>query len=231
MTLSISFQTLTTPPPFAFGYTFKLTFEERLLVGFELEYLNREDVTQEELEAEGFTENDNFSWAGELGKPWLDRLQSKIGAVKLVDISKEVDSWLFMRIEQDQKTIQGHPVDPMEWEFILQELMQAVLEKAGREAPFSLNLLHVSDQNKKLYTLTGSFETLKATINGKSVEWEALTTLMQIIYAFDVDQQVEKSPKKIGIWLDEDVSGHYQRLLQASNKKYKIEEIIRLVSK
>lgn len=230
MILSISYQTLTTPPPFALGYTFKLTFEKTLLVEFELEYLNREEVTQEELEAEGFTENDSFNWTGELGKAWLNRVQNKIGPEKLADISSEMDTWLFFRLERDQETTQGHPVNQAEWEFILQELMQAVFEKAGREAPFSLSLLHIDGQGKKLHTFTGKFETLSASIDGKEVAWEKLTALMGAIYAFDAEEKVEKNPKKSGIWLDTDGSGYFQQLIQGSNKKIKIEEILRLIS-
>ena len=54
MNVKVSYQTLQLPPPFAFAYTLDLTFsEDQIDISYALEFMNREDITLEEIEEEG----------------------------------------------------------------------------------------------------------------------------------------------------------------------------------
>ena len=90
MNVKISYQTLQLPPPFAFAYTLDLIFQEdRLDISYELEFMNRDQISLEEIEEEGYSEDDDFNWKGSLGKVWVDNLQNDLSQIELEDESEE----------------------------------------------------------------------------------------------------------------------------------------------
>jgi hypothetical protein len=59
--LKINYTTNQVPPPYAHEYSLNIAFNgKNLEVGFELNYIHRDDISQEEIAAEGFSENDDF---------------------------------------------------------------------------------------------------------------------------------------------------------------------------
>lgn len=217
MNLSISYQSLTLPPPYAFGYTLELSLnQDSLSVDFQLEYLDREDVDIEEIEAEGFTSDDNFSWQGTLGDAWVKTVQSKLKTLVLEERSADEDHWLFMKNDNRQ----GHPHDAEEWLYLLQELMQAIYEKAGRERQLEVAIRHVeSAENAESFLVVASFEKRQASINEKPIDWEYLKDLMTLLYNQEYAEETTKKTKQKGLWLDFSNEGYFQEMRGKGKKK------------
>ena len=72
-TFSLKYQTAENiPAPFAHAIEINGSLDQELELSFELTYLDREDLTEDEILEEGFTTNDNFTWKGTLPKVWVD---------------------------------------------------------------------------------------------------------------------------------------------------------------
>ena len=208
MNVKVSYQTLQLPPPFAFAYTLNLTFnEESLDIQYELEFMNREQITLEEIEEEGYSENDDFSWQGSLGKEWVDNLRDDLDQIELEDESEDFNIYLHVEFDDERE---GLAVLAEDWDFRLQELIQAIYEKAGLEAKLIMKLMHINGNEHAIYQLEGSFEHLSGSVNNKPIEWEALHELVEDIYTIDFDEEPIEKPNKDGLWIDPDGSGQYQ---------------------
>lgn len=219
MNVKISYQTLQLPPPFAFAYTLDLTFQkEELQVSYELEFLNRDQISLEEIEEEGYSENDDFSWKGSLGKVWVDNLQEDLAQIELEDESEDFN--IYLHVEFDNGN-QGLAVLAEDWDYRLQELIQAIYEKAGLEAKLQMKVLHIAGNKRAFFEIEGSFEKLSGTVNKKPIDWEELHLLMEDIYTIDFDEEPVTKPEKDGLWIDPDGTDNYQLFDQQAGPKAK----------
>lgn len=235
MKVNISYQTLQVPPPFAFAYTLNLEWlNERLTATYHLEFLDRDTLSPEEIAAEGYSEDDDFSWSGELDQTWAELLQAQLADVDLQDESEDMNVYLFMEItdeESNEESGHAEPVD--EWDMRLQEVIQAIYEKAGVEEPLKMTIQWMSGKDLDKYKIQGSFVDRSASINGQNMDWETLHDLMRSVYEADFEEaKPKKSPTKDGIWVDLDQSGqffHLDTLAQKSDIEA-IENILGQVS-
>lgn len=208
MNVKISYQTLQLPPPFAFAYTLDLIFQEdRLDISYELEFMNRDQISLEEIEEEGYSEDDDFNWKGSLGKVWVDNLQNDLSQIELEDESEEFNVYLHVEFDDGH---QGLAVLAEDWDYRLQELIQAVYEKAGIEAKLKMQLLNIEGSQRSFFEVEGSFEELSGTVNKKAIDWDELHLLMEDIYTIDFDEAPVTKPEKDGLWIDPNGSGDYQ---------------------
>ncbi len=208
MNVKISYQTLQLPPPFAFAYTLDLTFHDNGLdLSYALEFMNREELSLAEIEAEGYSENDDFSWNGNLGKVWSENLWNDLSQIELEDESDAFNVFLHLEFDDER---QGQAVLAEDWDYRLQELIQAIYEKAGVEATLLMKLLHIEGRERTYYELTGSFENLSGAVNQKPIDWEDLHRLVEDIYTIDFEEKPVGTPNQDGLWIDPDGSGNYQ---------------------
>ena len=208
MNVKVSYQTLQLPPPFAFAYTLDLTFsEDQIDISYALEFMNREDITLEEIEEEGYSENDDFNWEATLGKVWVDNLMNDLDQIELEDESEDFNTYLHVEFEDGRE---GLAVLAEDWDFRLQELIQAIYEKAGVEAKLQMKILHIEGNQRSFYEVEGSFENLSGSVNKKPIDWEELHLLVEDIYTIDFDGEVFDKPESTGLWIDPDGSGNYQ---------------------
>ncbi|MFY0605418.1 MAG: hypothetical protein JXR10_01815 [Cyclobacteriaceae bacterium] len=211
MKVKISYQTLQLPPPHAFAYTLELDFQpQKLGIKYDLEFLNREEVSAEELEEEGYTENDNFSWSGELGEVWVQDLQQDIMDAELEDESDDFNIYLHMEISDGEETVAGLAVMAEDWDYRLQELIQAIYEKAGIESPLQLKFIHLENGSSEYYEVKASFEHQTAQINKTGISWEDLHELMSDVYAINFEEDFVDKPKTNGLWVDPNGLSGYQ---------------------
>ncbi len=127
MKVKISYQTIQLPPPHAFAYTLELVFKpKKLEIKYNLEFLNREEVTAEELEEEGYSDNDDFSWSGELGEAWVNDLQQDLMDAELEDESDDFNIYLHIEISDGEENVSGLALLAEDWDYRLQELIQAI---------------------------------------------------------------------------------------------------------
>ncbi len=229
MIVRISYQTLLLPPPFAFAYTMELDFKnEQIEIKYDLEFLNRDEISLEEIEAEGYSENDDYSWQGTLGKVWYDDLYNDIHQIELEEETEEINVYLHMEVQSnDNFENEGLVVLAEDWDYRLQELIQAIYEKDGIEAPLSLTCINVKNGNKETFHLKGTFEHKTATINDQPIDWEQMHELVADIYAIDLESEPVSKVKGDALWIDPASDGAYFNFDElAGPKAVKIKERI-----
>ncbi|WP_462249807.1 hypothetical protein [Ekhidna sp.] len=191
MNLVFSYQQQQLPPPFSYAAVMRLEFvagAESINVEFDLTYLNRESVSESELKAEGFTNDDDLKWEGTISSRW----QEDLSEISQSNFSNDPDSETYIHVSLDSKSL-GFPADVAKANFLFQELLQAVLEKSNIEAP--LNVVCYLDQME--YNLTWSFSDRTIDCNGTvSSDWVHCRKLLEHIYSLDFESFVPKKKKK-----------------------------------
>lgn len=203
------------PPPYSYRYVLKLKPSFQFFhADLQLAYTHRDELDADEIEAEGFGENDDYQWRGNLEKVWRDTVEKLLARTQIEAVNEWDDDsdMLLLEWEQKDKTHKGQPNNLEEWLYLAQELVQAVYETAGRERAFELSVLDIQPQSTVQATLTGSFKTrtaqIKQVVNGKSsvkfYPWEQLSPLMEALYAPDwfAEKAQPDKPKRAGLYLN-----------------------------
>ncbi|MEQ9007824.1 MAG: hypothetical protein RLP12_08070, partial [Ekhidna sp.] len=136
MVITISYQPQHLAPPFAYAAVFKFEIgSKEITAELTLEYLGRDTISLDELKAEGFTKNDDYSWRGVIDPKW----KADILSFSTLQIQSEPDSeiYLHIAIEDEQK---GFAKDIQSADVLFQELLQAVIEQDQIEAPLKIQL-------------------------------------------------------------------------------------------
>ncbi|AQG79124.1 hypothetical protein [Spirosoma montaniterrae] len=240
--LQIRFQTARSlPAPYAYFYTLAAKpANTAVQIDFSITYPDRDDIDDDELLAEGFTRDDDFSWSGQLPNAWLQTLTELISKTQLRAVDEDAldeddEFWDVMLEQNGQQRQTGRPTDTDGWQYSLQELIQAIYEKMGRERPFELTFLSQNGPNDSFERrVTASFadrsvliRTMQNQRDEKSYRpWSALKRLMSEIYAhdYDPDESQPKRPRQPGQWLNLGTDEWYE----ISDKKKIAELLMRL---
>lgn len=218
MKVKISYQTLLLPPPFAFGHTLDLSLEkDELQVAYELEYLNRDTIGKEEIESEGYSEDDNFEWKGSLGKVWRDEFEVLLKDIELEPNNSNENIWMHFKISENGDEKSGLVKDVDFWDFKTQELIQAIYEKAQIELPLSMKFIVKEGSSSERYEIKGQFEHRKSTVNDREIPWKAMQEVAETIFSMEFEQEPVKKPKADGIWVDLSGEGDFCQVM--ANKK------------
>ena len=139
----IRFQTApSVPAPFSHYDTFKLFIdsESKINVDFSINYVDRDELSEEEILDEGFSMDDNYTWKGGVPALWIKEFQQIISASHIIRKreEKEFEEFVEIEFEEDGKRVTVYPVDKERWAYFVQEFMQAIFEISGRESPFEL---------------------------------------------------------------------------------------------
>lgn len=124
------------PPPLAFRAMIRISSSPGgAEVEFSRTYVGREEIPVSEIEAEGFTADDDFSWQGILPAFWHTETNKLIANSEWVPASEtqvlfsagDGEDWL-------------SPLRENRWIVFCEELIQACLEESGRELPMEMVL-------------------------------------------------------------------------------------------
>ncbi|MBC7570608.1 MAG: hypothetical protein H7319_12845 [Spirosoma sp.] len=218
-TLQIRYQTARSlPAPYAYFYTLALTpLVGELGVELTLVYPDRDDMDEEELLADGFTPDDDLTWAGRLPQTWRQTMLTLADKARLKPVDEdqlsEDDEFWSVRIETPNvPTRQGRPQHADDWQYVVQELIQAIYERAGRERPFELTYLKIrSPADVQETRLTASFASRTVQVftshneqeRTRTLPWPTLQRVMSAVYAPDYDPEKarHKRPREAGHWL------------------------------
>lgn len=218
--LQIRYQTARSlPAPYAYFYTLTThpVASTALQIDLAITYPDRDDIDDDELIAEGFTRDDDFSWSGRLPKAWLDSMTNLIAKTRLQPLDEDSldddDDFWDMTIEADGGTKQGMPANADDWHYLIQELVQATYEATGRERPFELIYLNLSSQQgDQEVQLTASFAERTVSILNRqnrrertqTLPWASLQRIMSKVYEHDFkpEQAQLNRPKRDGHWLN-----------------------------
>lgn len=200
------------PAPFSNFYNLDINLisREELEVDFSITYTDREDMSEDEIIDEGFTLNDDFKWKGALPALWIKEFDTIFSSSKIIRQreEEEYEDFIEIELEENSKLVTVYPVDKDRWNYFLQELMQAIFEKAGREKPFELNYLNIDTADKTTIDLTASFAHKEFSVvkNGgevKKLKWSQLEKVMDTVYKaeFLEDNATESKPTKNGSYI------------------------------
>lgn len=207
------------PPPYYYTYRLQVNFaEEDTPASYAIRYLQREELTEDEILDEGFTLDDDWEWKGKLPGNWrnalLEQIKKQSWPTKAEKLA-EGDAGLQISLlgEGDKVLFDGKPADIASWEYFLQELIQATYEIAQKEAPFELVYREIKKGNE-IYEirLKASFaeRSMQAQeledgqeVNNIQPDWKLLKNLMKTIYIpdYDYENAREQEPKKRGQYI------------------------------
>lgn len=180
MKLTLSYQTQHLPPPFAYAVVIVFNkSDNKTSVTFNLEYLDRASVSDDELRAEGFSRSDDLSWSGELNTKW----SSDIESFQHFGFEEEPNDTSYLHIALDGSLL-GFPKQIEQAELVFQELLQAILETAEIEAP----LYSECRINNKIHKISWLFAERVVELDGKKIHnWEQGRELLKTIYSLDLE--------------------------------------------
>lgn len=220
-TIQIRYQTARSlPAPYAYFYvlTAQAIASQSLQIDLAITYPDRDDIDDDELIAEGYTRDDDFKWSGRLPKTWLSTFDSFIGKTQLQEFDEEKlgedDDYWEVELDVSAGSIKkGRPNNADDWQYLMQELIQASYELVGRERPFELTYLDFSGkQNNMELRLTASFAERTVQIvtfvnkreQRKTVPWTVLQHTMAEVYnhEFEEEEAQLKRPRQEGQWLN-----------------------------
>jgi hypothetical protein len=212
------------PPPYAHFYHVRASFNrDQLQVDYQLRYLDRDNLSEDEIVGEGFTTNDDVSWQGVLPAVWATEMRQLLEKTKLTNQpANEEEAFLeLVLVSENGQSQQGEPVNRAQWEYTAQELIQAIYETASREMPLQLQYKRISPQGDfRRLLLTLRFSTRRVEIRqetpaGKTqreVAWNQLKDLLHIVYMPDYypENALAKEPVKPGTFLENGEGGWYE---------------------
>ncbi|MEM9676146.1 MAG: hypothetical protein AAF992_26380 [Bacteroidota bacterium] len=216
--LQIVFETFSVPPPYSHQYTFDIQFRKRdLWLEYSLQYTNRDELSQEEIWEEGFSPDDDFHWKGALPPVWSQTLsetwqQTRLTHKDQYDQPLENGLMITAYLSEGQE-VSGVPEQIEHWEYLLQELTQAVYEATQREHPLRIRYLKRSAQGEELQlTVIIRFaqRLLEVTRQqGKQSyqyypDWIKTKPLLSTLYQLDYNSEkaLSKMPNHPGKYLD-----------------------------
>lgn len=216
-TLTVHYEPLAFPPPYSYRYTLKIGWPPKgLSVDYHLEYTDREELSEEDILEEGFTPNDDFRWQGTLSPVWRQVLEEVIDRTPtLTDLlPPENEQSLVLTLQYAAQQQKGWPRNAPEWEYCLQELIQALYEASQRERPLEIRYLNIGDYSQLVH-IRASFLHRRLTVETQSQkktrqkEWKQLKPLLKAVYTLDYnpDQSsgaatVDKMPQRPGRYID-----------------------------
>ena len=209
--IEIDFDSGSIPPPFSHTFKLKISFEKTFLnIQLDLEYTHREDMGDEEILDEGFTLEDNYNYVGELHQAWEKPMKNLYVSSKWSNKKLDNDEGGVRLLAKDLhgKITRTVPLNQEEWQYMAQEIIQAIYETSKKEAPLIINFLKIAHEETLEIALTMRFSVRKAlaTINGKEKElnWEKTKELLSFVFLpdYDYDQAREGKPTKRGIFID-----------------------------
>jgi hypothetical protein len=205
-----------TPPPFCYYYHIRGKVEKgRLQVQFDWVYHHREDLSEEEIQDEGFTGQDDYHWQGDMDSVWLQPIYQLITKTKAAAKTSADQPFLELDIRTENRTLfQGEPMDMGAWEYLLQEFIQGIYETSGKEAPLFIRFKQVG-ANKTyrqgemhLFFANRTIRLQLQTSGSRTVEpaldWDKTKQFLQHLYVLEFypEQAQEKEPLRQGAFID-----------------------------
>ncbi|GAB3275712.1 hypothetical protein GCM10027347_49170 [Larkinella harenae] len=219
-TLEIRYQTaLVVPPPYAHFFTIVLrsVVDKKVPIEITMTYTDREEMELDEIVGEGFTGDDDYHWSGYLPAVWQQTLENLVRKTRLKPfdedkLSDNQDYFLVTIETKTQGSQSGAPSLPADWQFLSQELIQAVYEVSGKEKPFELTYVDINSGIRSEVQLKASFSRreigleLRKNNQNRSVTlpWKELKAMMEVVYGVEYNREeaLPNLPRKTGQYVN-----------------------------
>lgn len=221
------------PPPYCYRYTIEIRPAEGLHINFDIAYYDRDELDPDEIEAEGFSVDDDFRWSGELPAVWRKESERLLENLKEGAAKKGAR----VKVMQDGKLHERSPGDSKQLEFFTQELIQAIYETSGKQESLLIRAIHNDGSKSDSYELSISFFTRNArlTHNGATkttVSWQKAQKILEQLFSYDFDPfaATDKKPGKKGFFVDAGEGYWYEagNGIKSPDKKNPKEDILKL---
>ncbi len=213
----IRYKNTVIPPPFSFQYKIILTKENSYFkVAFTMEYVDREQVTEEEILEEGFTGDDNYEWEGKFPNVWMRELKNMLhkSSWPKQHSTDPTKPKLSIAMRDEENEFIGSPANFDSWEYLLQEIIQAIYEISKKELPLELQYQERHNgENEIMVRLKSVFaertifvekEEIHEEKVHKTIDWDRLKQILRFVYMpeYDYEKGSSKPPKKDGSFID-----------------------------
>lgn len=239
-TFSLKYQTSENiPPPFAHAIELsgEISQNKELSVFFELTYLDRDQLTEEEILDEGFSMTDDFSWKGALPDVWKDILYGNLKSARPLKIKGLEPHQNFWQLDFDGQSF--YPSNSEKLTYLIEEIQQAVFEKAGRELPLDLIFFKNQAGETKEVAIKASFveRSLEITrtengLTGRTsiLPWEELNFILKNTFAgeFIMDTAFNQKPSHKGTFVNIGDGYWYELGKSLLIEPYKIQKMFKL---
>ena len=239
--ITFEYNTGPIPPPFCHGYKIEISKNnaEEYKAELELEYYDRDEITEEEIFEEGFSLDDDYSWNGNLSPVWGQEIEKKLKITnwkKKPSKSKDGSEFI-IKTETKYKSEVLQPAATRPWEIFVQEIIQAIFELSKKEAPLQISFLtgNLIKQNQKI-DFTFSFSTRNFLVNSSSIDnkpmdWTEGQKLLKFIFSIDYlpENSFDKIPKASGNYISPGDGLWYELAPFEHAKKETIAQIERLI--
>ncbi len=243
--LEVRFQTLLAPPPYSHEYLLRLDFSfAEPTVFFQVSYTGRDQLTEEEILEEGFTLQDDFEWKGTLSKTWETATLNLLMKTKTFFEHPKPSSQTVLSLvvdHQDNDSTSGIPDNMQDWEYHVQEVIQAIFEISKKELPLRITYVEQDQKSKLSISIHPRFSDRSLKVvrekDGKtdehSLPWEQLMSLLQAVYLpdYDPEKAKQKLPDNPGNYIDQGDGLWYALGKAVTNPSKKIDAIGQLEKK
>ena len=191
---SLYYSNVNTPPPYLYELNVNFTvFDDKVQIEYLKTFLDRAQLSEEELEDEGFTLNDDSQIESELKGEWVNYFKSLANHKdwSKTDNSEEDFNNNFISMTTLGGEAQFLMLNGIEYH--LEELLQALVESLEIEAPLSI-LIRKNEAQKIVDTeLYWSFKDrifeIRKTTGTQSSDWEEGRRLLSLFYETDLSEQ------------------------------------------
>jgi len=207
--INIKFQTSALQPA-PYAYALQLDLKEgknkTLAYDLDIEFLDRDSLTEEEILEEGFTLSDDVQVNGQLPQTWLEALKILLSRTEKTDkdeLEESEDLWYL-----DTGKDQFYPKNVRQWADFTEQIRQAILEDSGLEKPLEITLVEITAAGKTTTVIKGSFARQTLVVekegNRKSLKWTQLNAILRDLYSGDLDyeQATTRQKNAPGIYLN-----------------------------
>ena len=205
----IEFDSGIIPAPYSHVYRLLLDWSSsELIAELELHYTDREDLSEEEIIDEGFTLNDDFSYQGKLDYVWKKIISVQFEKTKWSGRHLDEGGLVISSLNQGKPGPQKTPIDQENWQMFAQDVIQAIYETSGKEAPLTVHYRQVTSEASIDCSITMNFSTREAifTVNHESrtINWEYAVQLLKLVFSPDYtyDLAKEKPGTKHGEYIE-----------------------------
>ncbi len=197
------------PAPFSHVYSLHGHLNGPFELEYSIHYTDREDLTEDEILEEGFTLDDDRQCKGQVPAVWQNEVLRLLTRTKAAKQPKPGTHDLILNLTSSDGSIaELRPGNQPEWEYLLQELAQALLESAKQEAPLHLQFCSQRSAEQQLIQVEISFaerqgqliQTKRAPIH---LPWATCKEVIKLTFTLDLDPELalDHLPKQRGFFV------------------------------
>jgi hypothetical protein len=206
------------PPPFSHVYTLGGNLQGPFVLDYSIYYTDRDELSEEEIADEGFGPNDDRQCSGQIADVWQQEVAKLLARTREAKQLHPGASTLILQLTKPGGNIvELRPGNQPEWEYLLQELIQALLESAKLERPLHLEFLANQTGQAHHFRVDISFAERQGALRlGQAsptpMPWPTCKELMKLTFSLDLDpdQAQPKLPKGTGFFISPAEGEWYQ---------------------